>query len=57
MNQKIDLCAACAATMETGYKLVKVKGGRDNKVLCAQCGRKRYGATYELRSKTEDTNG
>ena len=29
----------------------KVGGGVDNKVTCSKCGRRRYGATYEVGKK------
>ncbi len=45
-----DLCGKCAALMGGAYEIRKVSG-MDLKVICSQCGRKRYGGTYELRSK------
>lgn len=46
-----DLCGRCAETLRRGFDLQKVAGGTDNKITCAECGRRRYGATYELKKK------
>lgn len=49
------LCGACAALLRRGYSLEKISGGVDNKITCDECGRRRYGATYEVtRKKTDD---
>ncbi len=50
--RKMDLCGQCAALMADTYDLRKVAGGADNKVTCANCGRKRYGGTYEITPKS-----
>jgi len=49
--KKFDLCGACAEQMKEAYSLKRVHGGVDNKVTCDNCGRRRYGATYELTKK------
>ncbi len=54
MEKEIDLCAPCAARetlklKEAGKTLVRVGGGVNNKISCHICGRRRYGATYEMR--------
>ena len=46
-----DLCGACAAKLSTAYTVRKVCGGVDNKITCAECSRRRYGATYEIVKK------
>ena len=51
MSQKYDLCVACAEMLKEGYTLKKISGGVDNKITCSNCGRRRYGATYELTKK------
>lgn len=48
------LCVACAAreTMNlngTGLTLAMLVRGRDQKVDCEGCGRRKYGAVYEIR--------
>lgn len=53
MEKGIDLCAPCAAREEaklagTGLRLSRVAGGVNNKITCWGCGRRRYGARYEL---------
>ncbi len=54
-----DLCGACAAKLGTAYYLIKVSGGVDHKVTCAECGRRRYGGSYERgpRKKKKEANG
>lgn len=49
--KKLDLCGACAAKLGEAYSLRKIAGGVDNKVICSNCGRRRYGGTYELSGK------
>ncbi|MCM1439177.1 MAG: hypothetical protein NC131_08240 [Roseburia sp.] len=49
--KKIDLCGACAAKLEAGFSVKKIAGGVDHKVTCAECGRRRYGGTYEVASR------
>lgn len=51
MNKRYELCGVCAEQMKEGYALKKIGGGVDNKVTCSNCGRRRYGATYELAHK------
>ena len=51
MNKQHDLCGACAQQMKEGYTLKKICGGISNKVTCSHCGKRRYGATYELAKK------
>lgn len=49
--KKLDLCGACAAKLGEAYSLRKIAGGVDNKVVCSNCGRRRYGGTYEVGAK------
>lgn len=51
VSMQHDLCQKCAEIMKEGYILKRIRGGVDNKVTCAQCGKRRYGATYELTKK------
>ena len=47
-NKKRALCRPCyEARKNAGEKLKLVKAGKDNKIVCADCGRKRFGAEYE----------
>lgn len=48
MMLKRDLCLPCAIKLGAVYSVKKVSGGVDNKIICAECGRRRYGATYEI---------
>lgn len=44
-----DLCKPCAETLKAEGKIVTfVSGGRDRKVFCSKCGRRRFGATYQV---------
>lgn len=46
MKQKeMDLCTPCVKTYPK-KRVSFVRGGSDNKITCAKCGRRRYGATY-----------
>lgn len=49
--KKMDLCGVCAAKMKEETEIRKISGGIDNKVVCSKCGRRRYGATYEVGKK------
>lgn len=51
MEKKYDLCGACAEKLKEGYILKKISGGVDNKVTCSNCGRRRYGGTYQMEKK------
>lgn len=46
--QKLSLCGKCAALMKTAFEVKKISGGANFKVLCENCGRKRFGGVYEL---------
>ena len=50
---KYDLCGECAAKMEAAYRLKKLERQADNKITCANCGRRRYGGKYEILPKME----
>lgn len=49
--KQANLCGRCAALVEEHYKLTRISGGRDNKVTCEVCGKRRYGGTYEITTK------
>lgn len=49
--KKMELCGACAAKLREEAEVNKVGGGVDNKVTCSKCGRRRYGAIYEVGRK------
>ena len=47
------LCLPCEAQLdkdlrEAGMMLRKVAGGKDNKITCEKCGKRRYGAEYQI---------
>lgn len=54
---KIDLCFPCAKALESVYDLKKVREPVDTKISCAECGRRRYGATYEAVKKNRRGGG
>lgn len=44
----LDLCRPCLeARKARGERLRQVGGGADRKVICVDCGRRRFGAVYE----------
>ena len=45
---KKELCKPCAIALEGRGKTVKAAGGRCEKITCAECGRRRFGYTYEV---------
>lgn len=54
-EKRVDLCGVCAAQEavkleETSMTLSRIDGGVNNKITCRICGRRRYGATYEVRN-------
>lgn len=56
---KRELCKPCAVALSSQGKTVKRTGGRCEKITCAECGRRRFGYTYEVtgratRRKKED---
>lgn len=51
---RYDLCGACAAKLSESYELRKIEHPADNKITCAHCRRRRYGAKYELLPRKED---
>ena len=42
------LCKPCAKALEAGGKTVKQAGGRSEKITCAECGRRRFGVSYDV---------
>lgn len=50
---RYDLCGACAAKLNESYKLKVLERQADNKITCAHCRKRRYGAKYELLPKKE----
>ena len=53
---KRELCTACAAQTEaelagSGLKLTTLIRGRDQKVSCEKCGKRKYGGVYEIRKE------
>lgn len=49
---KRDLCTPCAMALTEKRSVKLISRGSDQKVTCEQCGRRRYGGTYEVRWKT-----
>lgn len=44
----LRLCRPCyEERKKAGAKLKLVKAGKDNKIVCDGCGKKRYGAIYD----------
>ena len=54
---KLDLCGPCRAKLETAYAMRKVRETVNGKIVCAECGRKRYGATYEVTKRAGKAGG
>ena len=45
---KQELCRPCAIFLSSRGKTVKPVYGRCEKITCAECGRRRFGYTYEV---------
>ena len=56
MKKTVELCGACQAKMENGWKLTRLSRPSDLKITCALCGRRRYGAVYEMEKKSAGKN-
>ena len=50
-KKTMDLCGACAATMKGDFEVQALPKPANNKVTCHQCGRRRYGGSYEVSKK------
>lgn len=55
MTQKrLELCHPCALKLISGgVRIKKTESRADNKITCAECGRRRYGAVYERERRDE----
>ena len=42
------LCRPCAEALKAAGKTVKTENGRCEKITCAECGRRRFGITYDV---------
>lgn len=45
---KRNLCVPCAAKLSEKREVQLIEHGRDNKITCDACGRRRYGNTYNV---------
>ena len=43
-----DLCKPCAEALKKTKMVAFVAGGVNNKITCTECGRRRFGATYQV---------
>lgn len=51
-----DLCKPCAEALRAeGRSVIFVSGGRDHKVFCDRCARRRFGSTYKISGRGEPT--
>lgn len=53
--RKLDLCDRCAERMREVFRVRCLSEHLCRKVTCANCGRKEYGATYEVRTGKGET--
>ncbi len=56
-REQVELCKPCAVARSRRGVRLKTVSGRADKITCADCGRRRYGQTYEVAPTTtkEDT--
>ncbi len=45
---KHNLCVPCAIKLSEKREVQLIEHGRDNKITCDACGRRRYGNTYNV---------
>lgn len=45
---KRNLCVPCAAKLSEKREVQLIEHGRDNKITCDACKRRRYGNTYNV---------
>lgn len=48
--KKLELCRPCAEKLKEAYT-VKPAGGIAKNITCQQCGKRRYGVTYQIEKK------
>lgn len=48
---KKELCGRCAAILREKKEVRYIAGGVNHKVSCTECGRRRYGGTYDVKRK------
>ena len=46
MQKQIDLCRPCAEKLMNGYRVTLLQHRINNKITCAECEKRRFGATY-----------
>lgn len=51
MKRKFCLPCYLALQVEGKHNIKRVSGGKNNKITCWKCKRRRYGATYEISRK------
>jgi len=49
-HKEMDLCKPCAKSLPK-KSLSLLRNSVDNKITCALCGRRRYGATYLIKEE------
>lgn len=45
---KADLCRECLELYKESFICKRLPAPVDNKITCSHCGRRRFGATYEI---------
>lgn len=50
---EMTLCKPCAMGMAASGKKIKQVAGRNKKITCANCGRRRYGVNYDVAGREE----
>lgn len=50
-KKTVDLYGECSATLKGDFEIKALPKPTNNKVTCYQCGRRRYGGSYEVSKK------
>ncbi len=51
-----ELCRPCAALLGAKKSVTLISSGRDRKITCGLCGRRRFGATFDVKRKQKKEN-
>ena len=51
MRKQVKLCGKCAALLTDVGTVRRISQGVNEKISCEQCGKRRYGGTYEVETK------
>ena len=51
MKKEVSLCYPCYLDHARAFDMAEIKSGANMKITCDGCGKRRFGAVYEIRKK------